>query len=126
MDDSIAEALANGGVVDITTIGRKSGTPRRLEIYFHQFDGVYYITGRPGFKRDWLANLIANPEFTLHLKRGVTADLPVVASPIEDPAERAEILYRILTESWGRSPDDARADLDRWVRGAPLVRFRPA
>ena len=30
--------------------------PRRIEIYFHQFDGEYYLTGRHGHKRDWEAN----------------------------------------------------------------------
>lgn len=126
MDEALASALAAGGIVDITTIGRKSGAPRRIEIAFHQFDGEYFITGRPGFPRDWLANLIANPAFTLHLKRGVASDLPAVATPIDDAGERAEILYRILTESWGTAPNDARANLDRWVRGAPLVRFQLA
>ena len=85
MDDTITAALEAGGVVDITTTGRKSGAPRRIEIYFHHFDGDYYITGRPGFKRDWLANLAADPDFTLHLKRGVRADLPAAATPIERP-----------------------------------------
>ncbi len=123
MDDTITAALEAGGVVDITTTGRKSGAPRRIEIYFHHFDGDYYITGRPGFKRDWLANLAADPHFTLHLKRGVRADLPAAATPIEDRDDRARILFRILTESWGTAAEEARSDLDRWVDGAPLVRF---
>lgn len=123
MDSIIDEALEAGGPVDITTTGRKSGAPRRKEIFFHTFDGEHYISGRPGFKRDWLANLVANPRFTLHLKRGVTADLDAVAEPIRDPDERAAILFRILTESWGTDPERARADLDTWVATAPLVRF---
>ena len=65
MDSIIEEALEAGGPVDITTTGRKSGAPRRKEIFFHTFDGEHYISGRPGFKRDWLANLVANPRFTL-------------------------------------------------------------
>ena len=81
MDTTVKEVLERGGTVDITTIGRKSGLPRRTEIYFHQFDGKFYLTGRPGFKRDWVANIVANPEFTLHLKHGVTADNPVRGEP---------------------------------------------
>ena len=70
-------------MVDITTIGRTTGLPRRIEIYFHHFDGEYLITGRPGRRRrDWLANMVANPAFTLHLKRGVSADLPATAVEI--------------------------------------------
>jgi hypothetical protein len=123
MESSISAALAAGGIADITTIGAKSGAQRRKEIYFHTFDGEHYIGGRPGFKRDWLANLTANPQFTLHLKRGVTADLNAVAEPIRDPSERGAILYRMLTENWGTDPERARADLDRWVATSPLVRF---
>ncbi len=123
MDATIANALLQGGIADITTIGRKTGIPRRIEIFFHNLDGQLFIGGRPGRKRDWLANLAANPLFTLHLKRGVAADLPAEAELVEDPEERAEVLYRMLTESWGSDPAKARAGLSRWVDGSPLVRF---
>jgi deazaflavin-dependent oxidoreductase (nitroreductase family) len=125
MDTAVKEALERGGTVDITTIGRKSGLERRTEIYFHQFDGKFYLTGRPGFKRDWVANIVANPEFTLHLKHGVTADIAVRGEPVPDPEERSRILYRALTESWGSDPERSRAALDRWVETAPFIRFEP-
>jgi deazaflavin-dependent oxidoreductase (nitroreductase family) len=124
MEPGIADALADGGIADITTIGRKTGRPRRIEIYFHHFDGAFYLTGRPGFKRDWQANIEANPEFTLHLKRRVTADIPVSGEPEPDRDERARVLFRALTESWGSDPDKARADLHRWVDSSPFIRFR--
>lgn len=123
MDQNITNALKQGGVVDITTTGRTSGLPRRIEIFFHQFDGDYFITGRPGRKRDWLANMIANPEFTLHLKGGVEANLPATADPITDSGERASILFRILTESWNTTPEQAKSDLPAWLEAAPLIRF---
>jgi len=110
-------------VVDITTVGAKSGADRRIEIVFHQFDGKYYITGKPGIKRDWLANMIANPQFTLHLKDGVTADVPAEAHEITDGDQRATVLYRILTESWDNEPAKAEHILPRWVDEAPLVEF---
>ena len=123
MDTTTQSALDRGGVIDITTVGAKSGTPRRIEIVFHHFDGSYYITGEPGFKRDWLANLKANPRFTVHLKRGLAADIPAEAEEITDEDERARVLYRILTESWDDEPAKAEHILPRWVAGAPLVRF---
>ena len=123
MEQHIADALKQGGVVDITTIGRTTGLPRRIEIYFHHFDDEYFITGRPGRRRDWLANMVANPEFTLHLKRGVSADLPATAVEIGDPEERARILFRILTESWDSTPEQAKTDLPTWVEAAPLIQF---
>jgi len=121
MESDITEALSEGGIADITTTGRRSGQPRRIEIVFHNFDGDLYIGGRPG-KRGWLANLIAQPQFTLHLKRGVKADISARAQEITDPEERASLLYRMLTESWGSDPDKARDALPKWVDSAPLVK----
>ena len=121
--DDITEALTRGGIADITTIGKRSGLERRIEIYFHHFDGEFYLTGRPGRPRDWMANLRANSVFTLHPKRGVSADLSAHATEITDEEERGRVLFRALTESWGAEPAKAHADLERWVTGSPLVRF---
>lgn len=125
IDESVREAMDRGGIADITTTGRKTGQRRRIEIYFHQFDGRYYLTGRHGAKRDWEANIVAHPEFTLHLKRGVQADVAVVGEPEPDPEERARILRRALVESWDSPPDRVEASLHKWVEGSPFIRFRP-
>jgi deazaflavin-dependent oxidoreductase (nitroreductase family) len=114
MDDRIMQALARDRVIDITTVGRKSGQPRRIEIWFHNLDGHLYLTGSPG-KRGWYANLLANPEFTFHLKRSVKVDLPARAIPILDKAQRRDILERI-TRNLGR-----RGDLEEWVARSPLM-----
>jgi deazaflavin-dependent oxidoreductase (nitroreductase family) len=91
MNECIRNALQGRDVViDITTIGRRSGEPRRIEIWFHNIDGKIIITGQPG-PRDWFANLTANPEFTLHLKGEVKADLPATARIITDSEERNAI-----------------------------------
>lgn len=121
----VKEAMDRGGIADITTIGRKTGLARRIEIYFHQFDGEYYLTGRHGRKRDWEANIEATPEFTLHLKRGVKADVRVIGVPEPDSEERARILRRALVESWDSDPERVEASLHKWVDGSPFIRFRP-
>jgi deazaflavin-dependent oxidoreductase (nitroreductase family) len=125
MNREVQEAIERGGIADITTIGRSSGEPHRIEIYFHHFDGEFYLTGRHGRKRDWEANIVANPDFTLHLKRGVSADVPVVGEPEPDPEERARILRRALIENWDSPPDQVDASLHKWVEGSPFIRFRP-
>jgi hypothetical protein len=114
MDERISHALATGRTIDITTTGRSSGRPRRLEIWFHNLDGRIYITGTPG-KRDWYANLLADPAFTFHLKEGLTADLPARATPITDEAGRRAVFARIL-RNLGHP-----GDLEAWVAGSPLV-----
>ena len=126
MDKATIDALSRGGVVDITTVGAKTGADRRIEIVFHQFDGNYYITGKPGFKRDWLANLIAHQEFTVHLRDVADTDVAAMATEITDEELRAAVLYRILTESWDNEPAKAEHILPRWVADAPLVEFTVA
>jgi deazaflavin-dependent oxidoreductase (nitroreductase family) len=125
MDAMIKAALDRGGIVDITTTGARSGLARRIEIYLHHFDGRYYITGKPGRRRDWLANLIANPHFTVHLKRGIQVDVPAVAAEITDPADRERVIYQARRDSWKASEEDARKDIDFWVRTSPLVVLEP-
>jgi deazaflavin-dependent oxidoreductase (nitroreductase family) len=115
MDDRIRGALARGGVVDITTTGRQSGDPRRIEIVFHNIDGRVYISGMPREeRRSWLANLEANPHFTLHLKNGVGADLPATARIIGDESERRDVLTHVA-RNWRRN------DVETMVRYSPLI-----
>jgi len=116
LDDSIRRALQSGGTIDITTIGRKSGQPRRIEIWFRQVDGRIYITGTPG-TRDWYANLLHNPHFTFHLKESVRADLPVRARFITDADERRRILSA-PEMSWYQRQVQSVEEL---VTGSPLV-----
>jgi deazaflavin-dependent oxidoreductase (nitroreductase family) len=113
--DAINAALERGSTIDITTTGRKSGKPRRIEIVFHNIDGRIYISGipRPN-KRDWLLNLEAEPRFTFHLKGRTHADLPATARVIDDETERRRVLPHVA-RAWRRN------DLDAMVRYSPLI-----
>lgn len=51
MDDAVRQALDHGQVIDITTTGRTSGQPRRIEIMFHNFDGRIYLSGMPNRRK---------------------------------------------------------------------------
>lgn len=114
MDEDVQRGLSRDRTIDITTTGRTSGAPRRIETWFHLVDDRYYLTGSPG-RRDWYANLVANPDFIFHLKETTRADLPARAAPITDPAPKRAIL-EIITGRIGQS-----ANLDEWVKGSPLV-----
>jgi F420H(2)-dependent quinone reductase len=102
-DDRVRRALARGHRIDITTTGRKTGAPRRIELVFHNIDGRIYISGRPGWPRSWIANLRADPHMTFHLKSPVTADLPALGRVITDRAERERVLAPIAA-GWGYDP----------------------
>ncbi|MCY3718362.1 MAG: nitroreductase/quinone reductase family protein [Anaerolineaceae bacterium] len=114
MDAAIRQALASDLTIDITTTGRRSGRPRRLEIWFHEFEGRWYITGSPG-TRDWHANMLANPQFTFHLKESLQADLAARAIPVRDEVERRRVLGDIFAGV------DTPEKLESRVAGSPLV-----
>ena len=115
MDDRIRRALENDRTIDITTTGRNSGQPRRIEVWRYRYDGRIFLSGSPG-TRDWYANLLAKPEFTFHLKGSVQADLPAIAHPVTDETERRKVMPSILGEL-GRGS----GDLEELVARSPLV-----
>lgn len=117
MDELVRQALERDRTIDITTIGRKTGRLRRKEIWFHNLDGSLYITGTPG-RRDWYANLVANPEFTFHLRQTIKADLPAKATAILDHDRRRDIIARIYQKLGGGR------DLNEWVEASPLVQVQ--
>lgn len=112
----VQAALADDLTIDITTTGRRSGEPRRIEIWFMHVDGTIYITGTPG-RRDWFANLSANPAFTFHLKGSVVADLPAQAVVVSDHEERRR-LFAAATSSWYVE----RIPIHEMIATAPVVR----
>jgi hypothetical protein len=124
MDADVASALAIGPessardrTVDITTTGRQSGEPRRIETWFYRVDGTVYLTGTPG-RRGWAANLAVEPAFTFHLKNGIEADLRARAAQIVEEGERRRIFVPLLDELGNVS--STRRDLEEWVAGSPL------
>jgi deazaflavin-dependent oxidoreductase (nitroreductase family) len=118
MDERIRRALSRGHTIDLTTTGRRTRLPRRIELVFHAIDGRVYISGMPGRPRSWLANIRANPRVTFHLKGTVKADLPATARELTDPAERRRIMEQVA-RNWGRT------DVDRMMVASPLIEVIP-
>ena len=111
----VRQALAHGGLIEITTTGRKTGLRRRIPIVFHTIGGRMYISGMPSRRRrSWLANLGADPRLTVHLVRGVRADLPATARVIADDAERRSVLTHVA-RAWRRD------DVETMVQYSPLI-----
>jgi len=116
VDEQVRQALAQGQVIDITTTGRLSGEPRRIEIVFHAIAGRIYITGMPrAGTRAWLHNLRADPRLTVHLKGDVKADLPATAREITDESERRAILGWVVEHAWRQQ------DVEAMTRFSPLI-----
>lgn len=114
------DRAADGPItVDITTIGRTSGAPRRIEIWIVNVEDRIVICGTPG-RRDWMANLRADPRLTVHLKDDLAADVEMTATEVTDPATRRAIWEHPSTE-WYRG----QAALDELIAQAPTVECDP-
>jgi deazaflavin-dependent oxidoreductase (nitroreductase family) len=121
MDDQVSRALRHAQTIDITTTGRRSGQPRRIEIVDHVIDGRIFITGSPRAdrRRAWLLNLEADPRLTIHLKGPVVADVAATAREITDPNERVWLADWVTTHAW-RQQDPAAM-----VAHAPMIEVTP-
>jgi deazaflavin-dependent oxidoreductase (nitroreductase family) len=113
--DVVHDELRDDPTIDITTTGRRSGLPRRIEIWMLDVDGRFFITGTPG-RRDWLANLRTDPSLVVHLKRRAHVDLPARADPVTDPSTRRRVIEH-LSARWYRS----QASAEKLVATAPMV-----
>lgn len=106
------ERLARTRTVDLTTIGRRSGLPRSVEIWWFYVDDRFIITGTPG-QRDWLANVRANPNITISSNGD---DFPATVVEISDVAFKR----RVFTDpqiGWYQT----QVDLDHLVDSAPMI-----
>ncbi|HSF85782.1 MAG TPA: nitroreductase family deazaflavin-dependent oxidoreductase [Acidimicrobiia bacterium] len=107
-------ALETDRVIDITTTGRRSGEPRRIEMWFHNLDGPIYITGMPG-KRSRYASLHARRRFVFHIKHSTTADLAAEGRPITDESERCSV-FGTLLDRLGHADN-----VEAWMTCSPRI-----
>lgn len=119
MKHRLAGALAYSETVDITTIGRRSGRPRRIEIWMFAFEESFVVTGTPG-RRDWYANILADPRVTIHVKYPDPFDVHSMAAVVDDNRFRRRF-FAARGPSWYRS----QVELDRLVSAAPMVSLTP-
>lgn len=104
--------LGRQRTIDLTTIGRKSGKPRRIEIWWFEVEGRLVITGTPG-RRDWLANVRADDRVVVH-----TNDWDVAARAVEIvDSEFRRLVFTRPETSWYSS----QAELERLVETAPMI-----
>jgi deazaflavin-dependent oxidoreductase (nitroreductase family) len=76
-------------VADLTTIGRKSGKPRTVELRFLYFNGNFYATSSKVEGKHWCQNMIKNPAVEINAKG---EQLPCTGRQITDDELRKRIL----------------------------------
>ena len=101
----------------LTTTGRRTGRPHRIEIWYGlDGDTIYLLSGgRDG--ADWVKNLLVDPAVTVELDGVRSATARVVEDP--DEVERAKSL---LFDKYSPRTKD---DLSDWRRRALPIALDP-
>ena len=76
-------------VADLTTIGRKTGEPRTVELRFLYLNGSFYATSSKVQGKHWCQNMIKNPAVEINAKG---EKLSCIAKQVTDEALRTQIL----------------------------------
>lgn len=93
----------------LTTIGRRTGRPHRIEIWFAAHDGRVYLLSGGRERSDWVRNLQANAHVTVELGYETHAGVARVLQPgtVEDQRARELLVGKYRggdnLNEWGRT-----------------------
>jgi deazaflavin-dependent oxidoreductase (nitroreductase family) len=86
----------------LTTTGRVSGQPRRIEIWFTRHQRRYYLVAEHGLRSQWVQNLLADPRVRVRVGARATrgrarvVDRRAEAALVGEVRRRSEAKY-----GWG-------------------------
>ena len=90
----------------VTTTGRRTGQPHRIEIWYAVAGELVYLLSGGGLRSDWVRNVLSNPAVTVEIgdqtQRG---DARVIVENAEAERARALVYEKYAT----RSGDDLTA-----------------
>ncbi|MBI4201792.1 MAG: hypothetical protein HY532_01580 [Chloroflexi bacterium] len=104
LNQDLSHILQHSFFIRTTMKRRRNGLPRTLETTY-VWDGGdrIYLSGYPG-KRDWVANMAAYPEVTVHTVEGDRwYDIPARARVLRNREERLPHLFAFI-ENWAKRP----------------------
>ncbi len=114
----------------LTTTGRRSGRPHRIEIWFVVHDGSVWLLTERAPETDWVRNLRVDPHARLELG---SWSGPVTATVADDLPADHPVRHALATRYGGREGEgeatgdaDSNADgdgLDEWAAHALAVRL---
>jgi deazaflavin-dependent oxidoreductase (nitroreductase family) len=99
----------------LTTVGRRTGRPHRIEIWFAAHGGRLYLLSGGRERADWVRNIRASPRVTVELGDETHVG---VAHVVEAGAAEDRLARQLLLAKYAGSEDD----LDQWGRTSlPVV-----
>jgi len=101
----------------LTTTGRVTGKPHKIEIWFAVNDGVLYLMSGGMDKSDWVNNLLKDPAVTLRIAKQT---FKATARIVKDRKEEAMARTMLADKYNEREPDGSLSD---WAQTALVVGF---
>ena len=116
--------LADEQYCYLTTRGRVSGRPHRIEIWFAIEGATLYMLSGGGERSDWVKNLRRDPAVTVEIRHGQFAGRArIVTDTAEDERARAAVHdkyaggYSGDLTAWRRSALPVAVDLNSHLEG---------
>ena len=100
--------MAADDYCDLTTTGRRSGRPHRIEIWYAADGDTLYLLAGGGRSSDWVRNLEAEPAVSVELDGLVRSGRASIMDDADDRADRARALVFAKYQPRGHG------DLSRW------------
>jgi deazaflavin-dependent oxidoreductase (nitroreductase family) len=96
----------------VTTTGRVSGAPHRIEIWFALHDETVYLLAGSGDRSDWVRNVMVSPDVVVEMgdRRRTTR-----AHVVDPSAEEDALARRLLFDKYTARD---HADLAEWAATA--------
>lgn len=103
----------------LTTVGRRSGTPHTIEIWFARSGPTLYLLAGGRHRADWVRNLVATPAVRVRVGESELSGRArlLAAGSDEDARARRLLLARYQApdsddlEAWGRTALAVAVDL---------------
>ncbi len=93
----------------LTTIGRKSGNPHEIEIWFVTHQGRFYLIAERREGADWVQNILHNPAITFRVGKEIYRGRARVVPP--DETALTQTIRQLMDEKYGWS-DGLIVELD--------------
>jgi deazaflavin-dependent oxidoreductase (nitroreductase family) len=111
----ILQNLAREDFCYLTTIGRVTGNPHTIEIWFGAQSNRIYLMSGGGTKSDWVKNLIKNPNVKVRIAK---QHFNGIARLVKDEVEEMNARDMLADKHNEREADGS---LDEWARTALVV-----
>jgi deazaflavin-dependent oxidoreductase (nitroreductase family) len=85
-------------VLILTTIGRRSGLPREIEIWFTRRGACYYVVAETGESAQWVRNLRAEPQARWTVGTRLHTGRARILVPARDAALCADVRARSIAK----------------------------